>query len=188
MAWVTTKDGRRVYTDWFNSDNNKPIISKHSGDEITLKMSLESWAKNANGIRHASMGEKYDGSVFGKVGLNDEAKSEQIINFVKGNSVNEPIYRGISDITDTDYTKYTKVGSEVEEKGLSSWSTDKRIAVGYGQYNNGITFVKESNTSNAHKLGNRTGTDSENEVIVYDNKSKIVRVKKDKYTTYVYLK
>ena len=184
MAWITTKDGRKVNTDWFE---DKPIVSKYSGDSITLQMALNSWAKNANGIKAASIGTKYDGSVFGKVALNDEAKAEQITAFVKGHKTLVPIYRGVQNLSDEDYKRYTKVGADVSEKGLSSWTTDKGVATGHGRLGKGITFIKTSPTDNARGIGNRVGTDIENEVIGLDVLGKVKKVEKDKYTTYVYL-
>ena len=189
MAWLTTKDGRHFNTDWLNGDNNKPIISKHSGDEISLSLALDTWARNASGIKAASRGEQYDGSVFGRVGLNDEAKAEQIQRFVKGHTEKNTIYRGLEDISDEQYKQYTKVGSDYKEPGLSSWSTDKKTATGYGTHGkNNIVFIKESATKDARSIGNRVGTDTEKEVIVDTMKSKISKVEKSKYTTYVYLK
>lgn len=180
MGWIT-KNGHHIWV-----DEDTTIVSQHSGDEITTKMALEGWAKNSTGIKAASKGEKYTGALFGAVGMNDEAKAQLITQFVKGHKINKPIYRGIKDVSEKDYKKYTKVGSEVSEKGLASWSLDKGTAVGRGA--NGITFVKDTPTTNANALGNRTGTDIEQEVIVLDHKAKVTKVEKAKHTTFVYLR
>lgn len=183
--WIT-KGGKHIYLP--DEDESTSTTSKHSGDTITRQMALDSWAKNASGIKAASKGEKYDGNLFGKVALNDEAKAEQIINFVNGSKVNDTIYRGIENLDEDTYKQYTTIGSEVDEKGLSSWSLNKGTASGSGRIGRGITFIKEGSTENARKLGNRTGTGIENEVIVYNHKAKVVKVEKDKYTTWVWLK
>ena len=164
------------------------VISRHTGDEITEDMALDSWARNATGIKQASQGEVYDSNViFNKVALNDEAKAEVISNFVKGNSVKNTIYRGIQNLSQEDYDKYTKVGAVISEKGLSSWSTNKSTAVGHGMLGNSITFVK-SGSQNARSLGNRAGTDIEKEVIVLNTRGVVQRVRKSGSTTFVYLK
>lgn len=209
MAWLTTKDGRRVNTEWFDEDEKQKykqieknqkqaknarlaehitssVISKHSGDEITESIALNSWAKNPAGIRAASQGEIHTGKLFEKVGLNDEAKAEVISNFVKGHSIKKTIYRGIQNLSQEVYDKYTKIGATITEKGLSSWSTDKGIAVGHGKLGNSITFVK-TGSQNARSLSNKTGTDIEKEVILLDTETKVKRIKNDKYTTFVYL-
>lgn len=155
-----------------------------------LRSALNSWAKNNSQIRLASIGEnKVNGPFYTEFNQRqDNQKAAQIESFVNNHAVSGTIYRGISNLSDQDYVKYTKVGSVINQKGLSSWTTDKRIAIGYGQYGKGIVFV-QNGSSNAQRLGNLAGTSSEKEVIVgVKANQRIIKVEKQNGVTFVYTK
>lgn len=163
--------------------------SRNSISEET-RNALDKWARNAAMIRRASIGANevqlpfY--SEFNQQQDNDRARL--IEQFVEGSSVNSTIYRGVQNLSDEEYARLTKVGSTIDQQGLSSWSTNQGTAVGHGMLGNGITFVMEG-AQNARKLGNITGTDTEKEVIMSSKEKQVItRVEKDKYTTFVYLR
>lgn len=163
------------------------VVSKYTGDEITLEMAIDSWQRNATGIKAASQGLTHEQD-FRKVGLNDEAKAQQLQNYVKGHTEKRTIYRGIGNISDEQYKNYTTKGATIQERGLSSWSTEEAVAVQRGSYKGGnsVTFVKTSPTKNTRALGKPYST-GEKEVIGSNIKGTVTRVKKGKYTTLVYM-
>ncbi len=147
---------------------NKHIRSIESDreDGITLYSSLDSWARNASGIRRASNGERPNNSIW-SVTENQVVKSEIIEQYIKDNpKINKTIYRGVGDLSDEDFKKLTTIGNEIDQKGTSSWSTDKGTAVGRTTGKNGVLFVQEG-SNNARKLADAfTTTDIEAEVIM----------------------
>ena len=153
-----------------------------------LRSALNAWGKNASQIRLASIGEnKPDGFRYTEFNRQqDNARAKQIEDFVDNHSVRGTIYRGISNLSDKDYVQYTTPNAIINQRGLSSWTTDKRIATGYGQYKNGIVFVQKG-SGNARRLGNLAGTNTEREVIVGSKaRQRVIKVEKRNGITYVY--
>lgn len=116
--------------------------------------------------------------------MNDNAKAQQILNYVQGNTVKQDIFRGLENLSEADYSKYTTIGTIVNFKGLDSWTTDKSVAVSYGKNGNAVVFIKQTPTQNARSIGNKAGTGTEKEVIANNFKGKISKVEKEQYGQY----
>ena len=157
------------------------VISEYSGDEITIKMALDSWAKNAGNIRKASNGVKYDTSkLLGNIGINDEAKAEVIEKWIQqGPEIKDTLYRGLKKLSDEDYKALTTVGNTVNQKGLSSWTKTKRVGVGFtGEGKSVVLVQKGGKSARSLDLANM----DEEEVIMSSNVAqKIVKVEHTEY-------
>lgn len=154
------------------------------------RLALDKWARNATQIKLASVGKNIVQMPFYSEfnQSQDNARAQVIEKFVEGSSVNSTIYRGIQNLSDKDYSKYTKVGATINQDGLSSWSTNKGTAVGHGMIGNAVVFVQQG-SSNARRLGNIAGTDIENEVIMGSKARQVItRVEKENGITFVYTK
>lgn len=173
---------------WINLRRRYSMGGRGGDLDISTKSALMGWARNASQIRLASIGEnKVNGPWYTEFNQQqDNQRAAQIETFVGNHSVNVPIYRGISNLSDDDYERYTKVGSVIDQRGLSSWTTDKRIATGYGQYGKSIVFIQKG-SSMARRLRNLTGTGGEGEVIMGSAaRQYITKVEKHNGITYVY--
>lgn len=171
---------------------NKHIkfIESDREDGITLHSSLETWARNPNGIRKASTGVKPDGSIR-SISQGEVVKSEIIEQYIKDSpKVKKTIYRGVHDLSDEDFKRYTKVGNEIDQRGTSSWSTDRGVAMGnvHGSNNNNLLFIQQG-SNNARRLTDAyTGTSSEKEVIMSSKASqRVVRTEDGKFYTRVFV-
>lgn len=164
------------------SNSNRNFISEE------IRLALDKWARNPTNIRKASVGQNFVSlpsySEFNQ--QQDNERAERIELFVNGSSIKSTIYRGIENLSEEDYNRFTTVGAIINQSGLSSWSTNKGIAVGHGKTGRAVVFVQQG-AQNSRRLGNITGTGMESEVIMSSKEQqRVTRIEHSKYTTFVY--
>lgn len=182
--WVTVR-GHRV-----------PIYKKNTDITEEQRLALDNWARNNKTIKKASAGKaEVKLPFYSDFNLaQDIDRAKAIETFISnGKGVTSTIYRGVNNVSDEDYKKYTTIGNKVDQDGLSSWTTDERTGHLYSQVggvNNSIVFIKQGDKQ-SRKLGNIVGTDdAEHEVIMSAKATQVVeRVeKKQNGVTVVYLR
>ena len=155
-----------------SSKSNDPLDDllgdlEDAPEEIITKENIQQKAitsftnTNYKEIRKASIGESNDEKYI------EQAK--QIEEYIDSNKKYEgKIYRsiGLDDSSFGNYTNNDMIGAEIDMKGISSWTSDEKIAKNYTPSNslNSITF-KIENSSKGVDISNISAHPTEKEVI-----------------------
>lgn len=152
-----------------------------------LQRAFDQWARNPVMIRKASIGGNAISALYTEFNQRqDNERAALLEQYVHGHRVTRTIYRGVENLSNADYARYTTVGETIDQNGLSSWSLDRGIAVGHAQLGKSILFIQQGSSS-ARELGNMAGTGTEKEVIMSANARQVItRVEKRGSTTLVY--
>lgn len=182
--------------------DGKPQPKKEISEE-TIESALKAFTSDKyKEIRKASNGEEIFVNKFDiktktrqKINVTEKYKdyADAIEYYIDQNPVvKETLYRGIT--VDNKTLESFKVGKEIDQKGISSWTKDKKTAENFGTINettsNKIIFIEKDGTQNGRDVTDLSlakGFDKNEVVQSSKNEQIITEIKKQGDTTYVYV-
>lgn len=203
-----SKLGNMSYQEWKDKHKAKKIeneqdIFKYVVPKVSYIDALHRFTSDKyTEIRKASNGEeifaqKFDIKTKTRTTINvtekykNDADAIEVFIYEKPN-VNDVLYRGIT--VDDETLNSFKENAIIDQKGISSWTKDKKTAENFGRISdktpNKVVFVEKNGTDAGRDVTDislASGFDKNEVIQSAYNQQKIIEIKKEGDTTYIYV-